>query len=92
VTVADAEDNNRIDVGIRSILDFRSLLIVPIRLGDEVIGIAEVFSTLSSNFEGGDILFLASVAELIADLYVRNLQASARVSSKANTPHSLPSH
>lgn len=92
VSVADAEDDSRIDVGVRSILDFRSLLIVPIRRGDEVIGIAEVFSTLPGNFDGGDILFLGSVVELIADLYVRNLQSAPRPTSRANACCTLPSN
>lgn len=92
VNVADADEDRRIDVSVRSILDFRSLLIVPIRVRNESIGIAEVFSTLPSNFEGGDILFLTSVAELIADLYVRNLHASSRLAPEAELYRCLPSH
>ena len=62
------------DVGLRRVLDFRSLLIVPVRLKEDVIGIAEVFSPLPGNFDGGDILLLSSITELIAELYSRNLE------------------
>jgi putative methionine-R-sulfoxide reductase with GAF domain len=80
VSLSDCENDVRIDVELRRELDFRSLLIVPIRCGEEVIGVAEVLSTLPGNFDGGDILLLASIAEFIGQNYTRKL--------KAETPHS----
>lgn len=71
VSVSDSAADPRIDSELRRALDFRSLLIVPARLHDDVIGIVEVFSPLPGNFDGGDILLLGSIAELIAKLYSR---------------------
>lgn len=67
INVADAERDARIDTRLQRELEFRSLLIVPVILSDEVIGIAEAFSPFAGNFEGGDILLLSSIAELIAE-------------------------
>lgn len=84
VSLSDAENDVRIDVELRRELDFRSLLIVPIRCGEDVIGIAEVLSTLPGNFDGGDILLLASIAEFVGQNYSHT--------GKADAPHgSLPS-
>jgi hypothetical protein len=77
VSLSDGENDVRIDVELRRELDFRSLLIVPIRCGEDVIGIAEVLSTLPGNFDGGDILLLASIAEFIGQNYPCNLMAEA---------------
>jgi hypothetical protein len=79
VSLSDCENDVRIDVELRRELDFRSLLIVPIRCGEDVIGIAEVLSTLPGNFDGGDILLLASIAEFVGQNYPHN--------SKADAPH-----
>jgi putative methionine-R-sulfoxide reductase with GAF domain len=71
VNLSDCENDSRTNQAVRRELDFRSLLIVPIRWQGEVIGIAEVFSPLPGNFEGGDILILDSLAEFVAQLYSR---------------------
>ena len=67
INVADADHDSRIDPKLQRELEFRSLLIVPVISYDEVIGIAEAFSPFPSNFEGGDILLLSSIAEVIAE-------------------------
>ena len=75
VSLSDSENDTRVDSELRRALDFRSLLIIPVRLQEQVIGIVEVFSPLPGNFEGGDILLLGSIAELIAQLYAETPNA-----------------
>jgi hypothetical protein len=67
INVADAENDRRINAQLQRELEFRSLLIVPIVSYEEIVGIAEAFSPFPGNFEGGDILLLSSIAELIAE-------------------------
>jgi TonB family protein len=69
VSISDAEKDARLDAELCRELDLRSLLIVPVTTGNEVIGVVEVFSPVAGNFDGGDILLLDSVAEIIAELY-----------------------
>jgi TonB family protein len=69
VSVPDAQKDTRLDVELCRELDLRSLLIVPVTTGNEVIGVVEVFSPVAGNFDGGDILLLGSVAEIIAEVY-----------------------
>jgi TonB family protein len=69
VSISDAEKDVRLDAELCRELDLRSLLIVPVTTGNEVIGVVEVFSPVAGNFDGGDILLLGSVAEIIAELY-----------------------
>lgn len=79
VTVSDCETDLRVDKKeICRQLDFRSLLIVPISVAGEIIGIAEVFSPLPSNFDGGDVLLLSSIAELIAEIYQREQSPASK--------------
>ncbi len=69
VSITDTEKDSRVDAELCRQLEFRSLLIVPIASGEEVVGILEVFSPLAGNFEGGDILLLGSVAEVVAEIH-----------------------
>jgi TonB family protein len=69
VSITDTEKDSRVDAELCRQLEFRSLLIVPIAAGEEVVGILEVFSPLAGNFEGGDVLLLGSVAEVAAEIY-----------------------
>lgn len=75
VSLSDCENDVRIDIELRRELDFRSLLIVPIRCEEDVIGIAEVLSSAPGNFEGGDVLLLGSIADLIGQNYPHQLKA-----------------
>lgn len=85
VSLADSEHDSRVDAEICRQLDFRSLLIVPVvSATDVVVGIAEVFSSTPGNFEGGDVLLLSSIAELIGDLYDRNQTPVPSVDREAN--------
>ena len=69
VSITDTEKDARVDSELCQQLEFRSLLIVPIARGEEMVGILEVFSPLAGNFEGGDILLLGSIAEVAAEIY-----------------------
>jgi len=70
VTVANVENEPRVDIDLCRQLDCLSLLIIPVFSAGEIIGIAEVFSPVPGNFEGGDVLLLSSITELIAEIYV----------------------
>lgn len=79
VSLADSEHDVRVDAEVCKQLDFRSLLIVPVvSKEDSVVGVAEVFSTIPGNFEGGDVLLLSSIAELIGAIYDKDQLASSR--------------
>ncbi|HKR33051.1 MAG TPA: energy transducer TonB [Terriglobales bacterium] len=69
VSITDTEKDARVDSELCRQLEFRSLLIVPIARGEEVVGILEVFSPLAGNFEGGDVLLLGSIAEVVSEIY-----------------------
>jgi GAF domain-containing protein/outer membrane biosynthesis protein TonB len=83
VSITDTEKDSRVDAKLGRQLEFRSLLIVPIAAGEEVVGILEVFSPLAGNFEGGDVLLLGSIAEVAAELH----RAQQR---KSNLPAAQP--
>jgi len=69
VTLADSENDSRVDAAICRQMGFRSLLIVPVASMRQVVGVAAVFSAVPGNFEGGDVLLLDSLAELISQIY-----------------------
>lgn len=69
VALADSENDSRINAELCRQMEFRSLLIVPVASLRQVIGVAAVFSAVPGNFEGGDVLLLDSLAELISQLY-----------------------
>jgi TonB family protein len=87
VSLADSEHDSRVDAEVCGQLDFRSLLIVPVvSAGDIVVGIAEVFSSTPGNFEGGDVLLLSSIAELIGDLYDKCQRPASAVERDIDDP------
>jgi len=65
VLLSDSETDSRVDPEVCRQLNFRSLLVLPITAGEESIGIAEVLSPNPRNFEGGDILVVSFLAEMI---------------------------
>ncbi len=69
VSVTDTEKDARVDAELCRRLELRSVLIVPIAAAEQVVGILEVFSPLPGNFEGGDVLLLGSIAEVVAEIY-----------------------
>jgi putative methionine-R-sulfoxide reductase with GAF domain len=83
VTLADAESDSRANPELSRALNFRSLVIVPLRVKHETIGIAEVLSPTPGNFDSGDTLLLCSIAELIAGFYPPH---SVFFESPANVP------
>lgn len=80
VSLADSEHDARVDAEVCRQLDFRSLLIVPVASEDDtVVGVAEVFSSAPGNFEGGDVLLLSSIAELIGGIYDKDQVTSSPI-------------
>jgi len=80
VSLADSEHDSRMKPEVCRQLDFRSLLIVPVvSTQDTVVGVAEVFSSTPGNFEGGDVLLLSSIAELVGDLYDKSHSGTSSV-------------
>ena len=68
VQLHDSETDSRVDPEICRQLNFRSLLILPVVAGSNRIGIAEVLSSNPRNFQGGDILVVSLLADLIASI------------------------
>ena len=68
VLLSDSEHDPRVDPEICRQLNFRSLLVLPIITDDEAIGIAEVLSPNPRNFEGGDILVVSFLAEMVVSV------------------------
>ena len=68
VLLSDSENDPRVDPLVCRQLNFRSLLILPITSASDVVGIAEVLSPTPQNFEGGDVLVLSFLSDLIASL------------------------
>ena len=69
VTLADSGNDSRVDAELCRQTEFRSMLIVPVVSVRQVLGVAAVFSAVAGNFEGGDVLLLDSLSELIAKIH-----------------------
>jgi hypothetical protein len=86
VSVTDCERDARIDPALARQLNFRSLLILPVSFSGETIGLIEVFSPVPGNFEGGDVLVLGFLAELVASVEVTaTLQSAAGAAGDVRT-------
>ena len=68
VVLEDSEKDPRVNPEICRQLNFRSLVVMPIISEERTVGILEVLSPKPRNFEGGDVLVLSFVAELIAGI------------------------
>jgi TonB family protein len=68
VLLSDSESDSRVNPEICRQLNFRSLLVLPVVSQGETFGIVEVLSPQARNFEGGDILVLSFIADLIANV------------------------
>lgn len=68
VQLNDSDNDPRVDPVVCRALNFRSVLIIPIFSAGQVIGICEVLSPLPANFQGGDVLVVSALAELVASL------------------------
>src|SRR5256885_344119 len=68
IILEDSENDPRVNPEVCRQLNFRSLLIVPVSSEKEVIGIAEALSPDLRNFEGGDVLVMSFLTDLIASL------------------------
>ena len=77
VLLNDSESDARVNPEVCRQLNFRSLLVLPITSGSEVVGIVEVLSPNPRNFEGGDVLVLSFLAELIAGVAVAPIETVA---------------
>jgi protein TonB len=81
----DAEKDDRVDSAACRELQVRSIAVVPVRLGDDLAGVLEVFSNHASAFTNSHIAMLERIAELIADVCERAAQlivAAASISGK----------
>ena len=76
VMLEDSENDSRVNPEVCRQLNFRSLLIMPVSSGTESLGIAEVLSPNPHNFEGGDVLVVSFLTDLIASIAPRT-KASA---------------
>jgi TonB family protein len=74
VMLEDSENDPRVNPELCRQLNFRSLLVLPIPSGREIIGIAEVLSPEARNFAGGDILVLSFLADLIATVALPRIE------------------
>jgi TonB family protein len=68
VVLEDSEKDPRVNPEICRQLNFRSLVVMPVVSEERTVGILEVLSPKPMNFEGGDVLVLSFVAELIAGI------------------------
>jgi len=68
VMLEDSENDPRVNPEICRQLNFRSLLIMPVAAGSETFGIAEVLSPNEHNFEGGDVLVVSFLTDLVASI------------------------
>ena len=62
----DSETDPRVDAETCRILGVRSMIAAPIRAGEAVIGLLEVFSPAAKAFSAGDKIILQHMAELVA--------------------------
>jgi TonB family protein len=74
VMLEDSEVDPRVNPELCRQLNFRSLLVLPIMSGREIIGIAEVLSPEARKFAGGDTLVLSFMADLIATIALPRIQ------------------
>ncbi|HWY70835.1 MAG TPA: TonB family protein [Terriglobales bacterium] len=68
VMLEDSENDPRVNPEVYRQLNFRSLLIMPVTVGTETVGLAEVLSPNPHNFEGGDVLVVSFLTDLIASI------------------------
>ena len=78
VLLEDSNSDPRVDPEICRRLDFRSLLILPVISDTDTVGIAEVLSPRVRNFEGGDVLVLSFLTDLIATVAAAEPEAQER--------------
>ncbi len=64
----DAYSDKRVEPAVCLTLGFRSAVILPIRSGDETVGIIQVLSPEANHFDNGDVFALTSAAELVLEV------------------------
>src|SRR5437016_5421141 len=77
VIIEDSENDPLVNPEVCRQVNFRSLLILPVASGTEIIGIAEVLSPTPRNFEGGDVLVVSFLTDLIASIAAPRKEISA---------------
>ena len=82
VMLEDSETDPRVNSEVCRQLNFRTLLVVPVPSGNEIVGIAEVLSPELRNFESGDVLVMSFLADLIANLAAPSKEAPAAAYSE----------
>jgi len=88
----DTETDERVDRESCRALGIRSILAAPIRLGERVIGLLEVFSAEPNAFTENDSAVLQRLAEMILAAVVRTARThdSSAVPSASTKPFSAP--
>jgi TPR repeat protein len=84
----DSETDPRVDRESCRLLGIRSMIAVPVRLGDAVVGLLEVFSPKPNAFSANDNIVLQRLAETILAAINRAARASAAKAS--SSPPSAP--
>ncbi len=77
VICADAANDSRVDPAVARRLNLRSVLIVPIRVGDATAGLLEVLSSKASAFDAAHLASLSHIVE-IAGVLLEDTVAPAR--------------
>jgi len=79
---SDTENDSRVDPEICCRLGVRSILVVPVRLGEELIGVVEVFSVKADAFTDRDIQILQGYAREVSE----NVDAAAKLQTSEPGP------
>ncbi len=82
----DTESDPRVDLAVCRLLGIRSMVVMPLYLGVELIGVFEVFSSTPSAFGRHEISVLESMGELIVSV----VEPAPEVSSRASDPTATP--
>jgi TonB family protein len=82
VRCEDTETDRRADRLVCRRLDLRSIVIVPVRIQGGLAGVLEVFSSRPHAFESGDELVLGHVADLVAEIALRQPEPAPPPSSQ----------
>lgn len=86
VRCEDTETDPRADRLVCRSLELRSIVIVPVRHQGRPGGVLEVFSSRPYAFKSGDEKVLGQLAELVAEIAVRQSQPTAPLSTEMTAP------
>jgi len=78
---ADTERDSRVNLDVCRYLGIRSMAVVPISLGREVVGVFEVFSPQPGAFTGNEVAALESMRDLVISVIRPGPQAESAAAS-----------